>query len=111
MWKKLAHSYRPLADDGPGDRFINAYERRKEHQRMRRQGTGVPAHENGAADQQACSINRVPLERLLGEIYGCDRMKGNEQQPCECKNTTPSHPFIRAAPDENICPPETNRQD
>jgi len=30
MWKKLAHSYHQLADDEPGHRFLNAYERRKE---------------------------------------------------------------------------------
>jgi len=30
MWKKLAHSYRQLADEEPGHRFLNAYERRKE---------------------------------------------------------------------------------
>ena len=30
MWKKLAKSYHQLADDKPGHRFLNAYERRKE---------------------------------------------------------------------------------
>ena len=33
MWKKLKRSYRQFREDNPGERFLNAHERWREHSR------------------------------------------------------------------------------